>query len=166
MITIVTEIAKYLIIFFMVLYTVKCFTVLKPVPADKKRRALNVQIFYVFMIHFLCYLTLYLHYEKKSILIFYLLQMIVSITYMVSYHAIYKGSSRLITNNMSFLLHPPYKLSPLSDKRFRYKKSCHNFLFFQNIQNFRSKSVFISTIKCKKNLLFLAFWIYIIRIIF
>ena len=30
--------------------------------------------------------------------------MIVSITYMVSYHAIYKGSSRLITNNMSFLL--------------------------------------------------------------
>ena len=56
------------------------------------------------MIHFLCYLTLYLHYEKKSILIFYLLQMIVSITYMVSYHAIYKGSSRLITNNMSFLL--------------------------------------------------------------
>ena len=31
MITIVTEIAKYLIIFFMVLYTVKCFTVLKPV---------------------------------------------------------------------------------------------------------------------------------------
>ena len=104
MITIVTEIAKYLIIFFMVLYTVKCFTVLKPVPADKKRRALNVQIFYVFMIHFLCYLTLYLHYEKKSILIFYLLQMIVSITYMVSYHAIYKGSSRLITNNMSFLL--------------------------------------------------------------
>lgn len=104
MVTIITEMAKYLIILFMVLYTVKCFTVLKPVSSDKKRRALNVQIFYVFMIHFLCYLTLYLHYQKKSILIFYGLQMIVSITYMVSYHAIYKESSRLITNNMSFLL--------------------------------------------------------------
>lgn len=104
MVTIISEIAKYLIIFFMVLYTVKCFTVLKPVAADKKKRALNVQIFYVFMIHFLCYLTLYLHYQKKSILIFYIVQMIVSITYMVSYHAIYKESSRLITNNMSFLL--------------------------------------------------------------
>ncbi len=104
MVTILSEIAKYLIIFFMVLYTVKCFTVLKPVPSDKKRRALNVQIFYVFMIHFLCYFTLYIHYQKKSILIFYILQMIVSITYMVSYHAIYKDSSRLITNNMSFLL--------------------------------------------------------------
>lgn len=104
MVTIISEIAKYLIIFFMVLYTVKCFTVLKPVAAERKRKALNVQIFYVFMIHFLCYLTLYLHYEKKSIIVFYIVQMIVSIIYMVSYHAIYKGSSRLITNNMSFLL--------------------------------------------------------------
>ena len=104
MVTIISEIAKYLIIFFMVLYTVKCFTVLKPVATDRKKRALNVQIFYVFMIHFLCYLTLYLHYEKKSIIVFYIVQMMVSITYMVSYHAIYKESSRLITNNMSFLL--------------------------------------------------------------
>ncbi len=35
MITIVTEIAKFMIIFYMVLYTVKCFSVLKPVRADK-----------------------------------------------------------------------------------------------------------------------------------
>lgn len=104
MVRIVTEISKYLIILFMVLYTIKCFTVLKPVKEDKKRRALNVQIFYVFMIHFLCYLTMYLHYKTIDILIFYVLQMIISITYMVSYHAIYKESSRLITNNMSFLL--------------------------------------------------------------
>jgi hypothetical protein len=101
---IITEISKYLIIFFMVLYTIKCFTVLKPVKEDKKRRALNVQIVYVFIIHFLCYLTLFLKYRTAEIVIFYLLQMIVSIVYMVSYHGIYKTSSRLITNNMSFLL--------------------------------------------------------------
>ena len=47
MATIITEISKYLIIFFMLLYTVKCFTVLKPVREDKKNHALNVQIFYV-----------------------------------------------------------------------------------------------------------------------
>lgn len=89
---------------FMVLYTIKCFTVLKPVREDKKNHALNVQIVYVFIIHFLCYLTLFLKYKTISIVIFYLLQMIVSIVYMVSYHGIYKKSSRLITNNMSFLL--------------------------------------------------------------
>ena len=53
MATIITEISKYLIIFFMLLYTVKCFTVLKPVREDKKNHALNVQIFYVFIIHFI-----------------------------------------------------------------------------------------------------------------
>lgn len=104
MITIITEISKYLIIFFMVLYTVKCFTVLKPVKENKKKRALNVQIFYVFIIHFLCYLTLYLNYRELKILIFYMLQIVISIIYMISYHSIYKKSSRLITNNMSFLL--------------------------------------------------------------
>lgn len=104
MITIITEISKYLIIFFMVLYTVKCFTVLKPVKEKKKRRALNVQIFYVFIIHFLCFLTMLLYYKTLDILIFYLLQMVIFIVYMVSYHGIYKKSSRLITNNMSFLL--------------------------------------------------------------
>ena len=55
MATIITEISKYLIIFFMLLYTVKCFTVLKPVRKDKKEHALNVQIFYVFIIHFRIY---------------------------------------------------------------------------------------------------------------
>ena len=50
MATIITEISKYLIIFFMVLYTIKCFTVLKPVREDKKNHALNVQIVYVFVI--------------------------------------------------------------------------------------------------------------------
>lgn len=104
MVTIINEISKYLIIFFMVLYTVKCFTVLKPVKEDKKNRALNVQIFYVFIIHFLCFLTLYLNYMDIKILVFYLFQIVVSVIYMVSYHSIYKKSSRLITNNMSFLL--------------------------------------------------------------
>lgn len=104
MTTIITEISKYLIIFFMVLYTVKCFTVLKPVKEEKKKRALNVQIFYVFMIHFLCYLTMFLYYKTYEILVFYVLQMVIFIVYMVSYHGIYKKSSRLITNNMAFLL--------------------------------------------------------------
>ena len=53
MATIITEISKYLIIFFMVLYTIKCFTVLKPVREDKKNHALNVQIVYVFITFFM-----------------------------------------------------------------------------------------------------------------
>lgn len=56
-------------------------------------------LLYIFMLS-----DTFLKYKTISIVIFYLLQMIVSIVYMVSYHGIYKKSSRLITNNMSFLL--------------------------------------------------------------
>lgn len=104
MINLICEISKYLIILFMILYTIKCFSVLSGSDPDKKRRKLNKQIFYVFMIHFLCYLTLYLRMQELKIAIFYLMQISVAIFYMVLYHKIYKDSSRLLTNNSAFML--------------------------------------------------------------
>ena len=41
---------------------------------------------------------------QLKILIFYVAQIFVAILYMVLYHSIYKDSSRLLTNNASFLL--------------------------------------------------------------
>lgn len=104
MINIICEISKYLTMFFMVLYTVKCFSILSESDEDIKRRKLNKQIFYVFMIHFLSYLILYLRLNQIKILIFYGAQILVAIIYMVVYHAIYKDSSRLLTNNIAFML--------------------------------------------------------------
>ncbi|MDD6328039.1 MAG: FtsW/RodA/SpoVE family cell cycle protein, partial [Lachnospiraceae bacterium] len=60
MINIICEISKYLIILFMILYTVKCFSVMSSGDEEIKRKKLNKQIVYVFVIHFLCYLTMYL----------------------------------------------------------------------------------------------------------
>ncbi len=104
MVNIICEISKYLIILFMILYTVKCFSILSSKDEDKKRKKLNKQIVYVFIIHFLCYLTLYLRLHQIKILIFYLAQIFVAILYMVIYHSIYKESSRLLTNNTAFML--------------------------------------------------------------
>lgn len=56
------------------------------------------------MIHFLSYLILYLRLQDKKILIFYAAQIFVAILYMVLYHGIYKESSRLLTNNIAFML--------------------------------------------------------------
>ena len=92
MINIICEVSKYLVLLFMVLYTVKCFSVLSSKNEEQKRKKLNKQIGYVFVIHFLCYLILYVA------------QIFVAILYMVLYHSIYKDSSRLLTNNASFLL--------------------------------------------------------------
>lgn len=104
MINIICEVSKYLIILFMVLYTIKCFSVMSSRDEDAKRKKLNRQIFYVFIIHFLCYLTMYLRLQSTKILIFYGVQIFVAVLYMIVYHTIYKGSSRLLTNNCAFLL--------------------------------------------------------------
>lgn len=104
MINITCEIAKYLIILFMVLYTVKCFSIMASTDEISKRKKLNKQIVYVFIIHFLCFLVLFLRFEDIKYLIFYGIQIFVAIFYMVLYHYIYKDSSRLLTNNTAFML--------------------------------------------------------------
>ena len=104
MINIICEVSKYLIILFMVLYTIKCFSVMSSKDEESKKKKLNKQIFYVFIIHFLCYLTMYLRLQSVKILIFYGVQIFVAVFYMIIYHSIYKGSSRLLTNNSAFLL--------------------------------------------------------------
>ena len=101
---IICEIAKYLSLIFMVLYTVKCFSIMASKDEESKRKKLNKQIVYVFLIHFLNYVILYLRLKTPKILIFYSVQIFVAIFYMVMFHSIYKESSRLLTNNSSFLL--------------------------------------------------------------
>lgn len=106
MASIIINISKYIILILMVLYTLSCFTVFKEGSEAEKNQKLNKQIIYVFLIHFLCYLTLALSDTEHmmEIVIFYGLQIFVATIYMYIYHYIYPFSSRVITNNMSFLL--------------------------------------------------------------
>ena len=106
MATIIINISKYIILILMVLYTLSCFAIFKQVNEEEKNEKLNKQIIYVFLMHFLCYLTLAVSRpdEMKEIVIFYGLQILVATLYMYLYHYFYPYSSRVITNNMSFLL--------------------------------------------------------------
>lgn len=106
MASIIINISKYIILILMVLYTLSCFTVFREGSDAEKNQKLNKQIIYVFLIHFLCYLTLALSDTEHmmEIVIFYGLQIFVATIYMYIYHYIYPYSSRVITNNMSFLL--------------------------------------------------------------
>ena len=47
MINIICEVSKYLVLLFMVLYTVKCFSVLSSKNEEQKRKKLNKQIGYL-----------------------------------------------------------------------------------------------------------------------
>lgn len=106
MASIIINVSKYIILILMVLYTLSCFTVFKEGSEAEKNQKLNKQIIYVFLIHFLSYLTLALSDTEHmmEIVIFYGLQIFVATIYMYIYHYIYPYSSRVITNNMSFLL--------------------------------------------------------------
>ncbi len=104
MINIVCEISKFLTILFMVLYTVKCFSIMASNDEEEKKRKLNIQIVYVFIIHFLSYLIMYLRLNSVKILVFYGIQIFVAIFYMLVFHSVYKESSRLLTNNTAFML--------------------------------------------------------------
>lgn len=106
MASIIINVSKYLIILCMVLYTLSCYTIFQDKKDGQRDWRLNKQIVYVFLIHFLSYLTLALADPErtKEIVIFYGVQIFIATIYMYLYHYIYPYSSRVITNNMSFLL--------------------------------------------------------------
>ncbi len=106
MASIIINVSKYIIFILMALYTLSCFLVYKEGSEAVKDQKLNKQIIYVFLIHFLSYLTLALNHTEDMIpiVIFYGLQIFVATIYMYIYHYLYPYSSRVITNNMSFLL--------------------------------------------------------------
>lgn len=106
MTNVIINASKYIILLMMILYAISCYTTFRNVGEEKKTQKLNQQIVYVFVMHFLAYLTFALRNveQMKTIVIFYGLQIFVATMYMYLYHYIYPYSSRVITNNMSFLL--------------------------------------------------------------
>ena len=106
MTNVIINASKYIILLMMILYAISCYTTFRNVGEEEKTQKLNQQIVYVFVMHFLAYLTFALRNveQMKTILIFYGLQIFVATMYMYLYHYIYPYSSRVITNNMSFLL--------------------------------------------------------------
>lgn len=104
MVNIICEVSKYLILLFMILYTIKCFSSMVSADPKETKKKTGKQIVYVFLIHAFCYLTLFLRLGEVKILVFYGVQIFVAVVYMLVFRAIYKESSALLTNNSAFLL--------------------------------------------------------------
>ena len=104
MVNLICMIAKYTVLIFMVLYTIKCYTYFT-VPDRKKRTSnLNKQIFYIFMIHFMCRIMLLINIEDVKVIIYYFIEIFIAVTYILAFRLVYKNSSRLMTNNVAFLM--------------------------------------------------------------
>ncbi len=102
---VITTISQYLVIFFMVIYVIDCFTYFTAKGRKRRTRNLNVQVSCIFIIHFLCHVCLFLNQgQKAEIIIYYIVEIVIAILYIVFYHMAYKHASRLLTNNIAFLM--------------------------------------------------------------
>ena len=104
MINLITQISKYIIVILSALYAMKCFTVFRAKHEVNRGSVYVTQNILMFMIHFICYLIIYMNVPEVKVIAFYLVQVILLIVTIVLHSIIYKRASRLLVNNMCFLL--------------------------------------------------------------
>jgi len=104
MINLTTQITKYIIVILSALYTMKCFTVFRSKHEVNRGGAYVVQNILMFMVHFCCYLIIYINIPEVKVIAFYLAQVITFLATIILHSILYKRASRLLVNNMCFLL--------------------------------------------------------------
>ncbi len=104
MIQIICRISQILVLFFMALYTIKCYTYFTAKDRAKRESNINKQIIYIFMIHFLCHVVLIINKPSVKVILYYLVELLIAILYIVLFRVIYRDCSRLIINNIVFMM--------------------------------------------------------------
>ena len=82
----------------------KCFTVFSGKHEYDRGSVYLTQNILMFLIHFICYLIIYLMTKDIKMLYFYGAQFLLFLVTIIVYSTVYKNASRLIVNNMCYLL--------------------------------------------------------------
>lgn len=98
--TVIVEISKYAILLFFLLFTITGFRAI----GRNKGKLFWIQRMYLFCVHFLAFLTLFIQTEEEKYLIFYGIQVLFILVMMLIYDIVYPKMSKLIVNNMFMLL--------------------------------------------------------------
>lgn len=104
MLNIITQISKYLLVILTAVYAMKCFTVFRSKHDFDRGSVYTTQNVLMFLIHFIFYLLIYLNTEDIGVIVFYLLQVALFACTLIFYRIMYRKASRLLINNMCFLL--------------------------------------------------------------
>lgn len=100
----ITELSKYVITLFMVLYACECFAVFRYRDEEDRNGIYTRQNILMLLIHFSCFMVICFETGEMSYLFFYAFQQIVLFATVVLFHVIYPRANRLIVNNMCMLL--------------------------------------------------------------
>ena len=104
MVNVIIHVSKYILAILAASYAMKCFTVFSDRHEYDRGHVYVVQNVRMFLIHFICYLIIYLMTKDMKMLYFYGAQFVLFLTTLIIYGAVYKNASRLIVNNMCYLL--------------------------------------------------------------
>lgn len=104
MINITLAIAKYLIIIFMALFAYESFMAIRDKDEIKQRKYCFKQSFLLYIIHGLCFLSIYLHTLQDKVIIFYGMQLIYFILSVELNKLCYKDHNRPLINVMNIML--------------------------------------------------------------
>lgn len=104
MVNILTQLSRYILVILAAVYAMKCFTVFRSKHAWDRGSVYMTQNVLMFFIHFICYFIIFLNEREMKILVFYALQVAFFIITLFVYSVMYRHASRLLVNNMCFLM--------------------------------------------------------------
>ena len=105
MVTIITEVSKYLMMILFACYTYECFSVLqKSSSPERQKHILRRQQGFLFLIHLDAYLVIFAVKQEMQVLAFFVVQELLIWAIQLIYRFLYKKASRLVANNLCMLL--------------------------------------------------------------
>ena len=126
MASIIIQIAKYIILFLFLGYIFGAFYVFRYGKQPEKQKIIyTIQKVFLFVIHGLGYLCLYLKDNNTELVGFYLMQVVLLCIIFMFYHFMYKRCSVLLLNNMCMLL----VIGMIMQTRLSFDKAFRQFLF-------------------------------------
>ncbi|MBR3537532.1 MAG: FtsW/RodA/SpoVE family cell cycle protein [Eubacterium sp.] len=120
--SLICTISKYLILIFMAIFTARCFLYFTAKTHEKRKHIANFQVVDIFAIHFLCHLTMYLNTREPQVIWYYLVELVISILYMVLFRIFYPEASRLIINIITLLMLTGYSMLTRLDRDMAVKQ--------------------------------------------
>ena len=104
MVNVIIHVSKYILAILAASYAMKCFTVFSDRHEYDRGGVYLTQNFLMFFIHFICYAIIYLMTDDIKMLYFYGAQFVLFLVTLIVFGTVYKNASRLIVNNMCYLL--------------------------------------------------------------
>lgn len=100
----VSQLSRYIIIIFVTIYTLYSFSVFRNNNRKRQNRIYRNQRILIFVIHGICYSLLYMNGKSIKLVYLYMAQVLLFILVFTVYRLVYRSVSRLILNNMTFLI--------------------------------------------------------------